>query len=120
MEGYTAKRLYRYLDKKAYDGKKQFHIGLRKLAEERLGMQSGQQTKHIKYALKLAHEQLIAIGFLESVIYRQGREDIIVCYTFGDKPPLMTNPIADKLIEHGLKPQVAMSLIRIYSDEQKE
>lgn len=117
LDGYTAKSLYRYLDKKAYDGKKCFHIGLRKLAEEKLLMEPGQKNFHIKDSLKSAHEQLIEIGFLESVDYRQGRDDIVVVYTFGNKPPLITNPIADKLIEHGLRPPVAMSLAKVYSEE---
>lgn len=116
LNGYVARRLYRYLDKKAYDGKLKFEIGLSKLSE-RLGLGANYYPSQIKRLLEKAHEQLRQKEFIKSASFRTGKDDIIVCYIFGNKSIPTTSHIADKLIEHGLRPQVAMGLIQTYSQE---
>jgi hypothetical protein len=63
LEGPLAKRLYRYLDKKAYN-KKKFEINLFTLAEVHLGLQKCKYLSQIKQQLSHAHEELVKAGFL--------------------------------------------------------
>jgi len=70
FESAVTKRLYRYLDKKAYN-KKKFEIGLFTLAEVHLGLQKTKYASHIKEKLNPAHEELIKAGFLESADYQK-------------------------------------------------
>ncbi|MGD9520236.1 MAG: replication initiator protein A, partial [Armatimonadota bacterium] len=63
----VSRRLYRYLDKKRYDGKGQFRIGMQKLAFEKLGMSRTYYPSHIRAELARAHEELLGIGFLRTV-----------------------------------------------------
>ncbi len=83
-----SRRLYRYLDKKRYDGKRHYRINLRKLAFEKLGMSRSYFPSHIKQELRRAHDELQDKGFLESVEYqREGQEELVV-YQFAsaDQP----------------------------------
>lgn len=87
LKKYITKRLYRYLDKKRYNNKKQFEIELFRLVEKHLGMTKYKYSSEIKRKLKPAHEELIKIGFLKSVTYLSTADgsSIKVVYVFNDK-----------------------------------
>jgi hypothetical protein len=82
LSGPIAKKLYRYLDKHRWDNKRQYRIGLSKLAMH-LGLAEGYPSQW-KQRLQGAHDQLLAQGFLASVEYVAGREEELVAYTFSD------------------------------------
>lgn len=72
LESVITKRLFRYLDKKAYN-KKKFEIGLFTLAHVHIGFNE-ETYKHastIKQKLTPAHEELIKTGFLKSANYQK-------------------------------------------------
>jgi len=86
LESAITKRLYRYLDKKAY-GKKKFEIGLFTLAYAHLGFneETYKHASNIKQKLTPAHEELIKAGFLKSAEYHKtadGTSEKVV-YHFG-------------------------------------
>ncbi len=64
-----AVRLYRYLDKKAYDGRPNFEIELATLCERHLGMAPNPYPSKLKERLKPAHEELLGRGFLAGIEY---------------------------------------------------
>lgn len=64
-----AVRLYRYLDKKAWDGRAWFEIELSVLCERHLAMAPNPFPSKLKERLKTAHDELLARGFLASVEY---------------------------------------------------
>jgi len=82
-----ARRLFRYLDKKRYDGKATYRMRLSKLAFEKLGMSRNYYPSQIKRELKRAHQELFDKRFLSNVDYykqRRGAEEIII-YTFAPR-----------------------------------
>jgi plasmid replication initiation protein len=90
LESSITKKLYRYLDKKAYRNNV-FTINLFKLAYNRLGFDDEvyKYASKIKEKLDPAHEELVKAGFLKSAIYQKtadGTSDKVV-YTFTDKKP---------------------------------
>jgi len=92
LESSITKRLYRYLDKKKYDGKRQFSINLFTLAYNHIGFDKTTYKKPslIKQKLDPAHEELINAGFLKSMEYQKtsdGDSEKVV-YTFGRKAEL--------------------------------
>ncbi len=126
------KRLYRFLDKKKYDGKPRFEIGIRKLAS--LLPLKDDYPSHIKIALEKAHDELIEKGFLISVDYEKGKggEEKAV-YRFPKKLlntdkyeelelPLLLDreniTIIKQLEERGITKRVAQALGRNYPVEQ--
>lgn len=84
LKGAIALRFYRYLDKKAYDGKTTFEIELKRLCEMHLGMASATYTSTLKTRLKPAHDELQTRGFLGETTYEpmKTRKGEKVCYTF--------------------------------------
>jgi len=85
-----AKRLFRYLDKKKYDGKRKFEIGIFNLAEAHLGLKLCKYPSQIKQQLNPAHEELIQAGFLKSAEYQKtsdGSSEKVV-YHFGQQTKL--------------------------------
>lgn len=64
-----ALRLYRYLDKKAFKGRRCFEVELTALCERHLGMRTSPYPSKHKERLRPAHEELIARGFLQNVEY---------------------------------------------------
>jgi hypothetical protein len=62
-----SRRLFRYLDKKRYDGKAVFRIGMQKLAFEKLGMSRHYFPSHIRQELRRAHDELCENGYLRGV-----------------------------------------------------
>ncbi len=90
LESALAKRLYRYLDKKAYN-KKKFEIGLFALAEVHLGLRLCKYSSQIKQQLEPAHGELIQTGFLKSADYQKtsnGTSEKAV-YRFGQRAELV-------------------------------
>jgi hypothetical protein len=79
-----ALRLYRYLDKKAFNGRRTFEIELGVLCDRHLGMRPNPYPSKYKERLAGAHEELIEQGFLESVSYlpMKTKKSEKVCYTF--------------------------------------
>lgn len=69
LKSSIALRLYRYLDKKSYGGRPSFEIELAALCERHLGMRPSPYPSKYKERLKPAHEELMAHGFLQSVVY---------------------------------------------------
>lgn len=77
-------RLFRYLDKKTYDGKGSFEIELHRLCETHLGMTPAPYNSQLKQRLKPAHDELRDRGFLVEVTYApmKTRDGEKVRYTF--------------------------------------
>ena len=124
----VSRRLYRYLDKKRYDGKDSFHIGLKKLAFEKLGMSRTYYPSHIKQELKRAHDELQEHGFLTAVEYAESKTtgDEQVVYWFTRRKYLVARELptaevgeelAAGLLEVGVTPQVAKQLVGEFGDE---
>jgi len=132
-----SRRLYRYLDKKRYDGKGHYRIGLRKLAFEKLGMSRTYYPSHIKQELHRAHDELLSHGFLKSVEYQHpsavssrrrsdgGGEELVVYYftqrkhrTGNQLPqPEQAGDLLDDLAHYGVTPAVGRQLIQQSGDE---
>jgi plasmid replication initiation protein len=123
-----SRRLYRYLDKKRYDGKGQYRIGVRKLAFEKLGMSRNYYLSNIKQELQRAHHELIQNGFLQDVEYERGgsgAEEIVVYYFTQRKFLVAHTPqetdvaqeLCEQLLEQGVTPAVSRQLVRDFGDE---
>ncbi len=84
LKGDIALRLYRYLDKKVYDGRSRFEIELGALCERHLGMRAARYPSKHKERLKGAHDELIGRGVLQSVSYEpmKSKKAEKVCYLF--------------------------------------
>lgn len=83
-------RLFRYLDKKVFDGRPTFEISLSDLCLH-LGMETrGRYASNLKAGLLPAHEELLEHGFLRSVSYSplKGRKGDKVCYVFPPRAEL--------------------------------
>lgn len=108
------RRLFRYLDKKRYGGRRTFEIGLQKLAFERLGLSRTYTTPaQIKRRLDAAHQELVDRGFLAKTEYATMNDGHPkVSYHFAqptlDLPGL--DPMAAKLESLGVSPHVARDL----------
>jgi hypothetical protein len=130
FESAVSKRLYRYLDKKAYN-KKKFEIGLFILAEAHLGLQKTKYASHIKEKLSPAHEELLKAGFLklaeyqktsdgssEKVVYhfRQRVELAEPCQASGpcDQAPALDAELLARLIEIGVTKKIAEQILLEY------
>ncbi len=110
----VSRRLYRYLDKKRYDGKPQFRIGMYKLAFEKLGMSRTYYPSHIRAELARAHEELLRIGFIRGVDYVQSSVtgEPIVVYKFGRRqPPVAEAELVERLVKLGMAEPVAVELV---------
>jgi hypothetical protein len=85
LKGDTALRLFRYLDKKAYGGRKGFEIELAGLCERHLGMKPTRYDSTRKARLKSAHDELLERGFLREVSFApmKTRKAEKACYAFG-------------------------------------
>jgi hypothetical protein len=126
----VSRRLYRYLDKKRYDGKDSFRIGVKKLAFEKLGMSRTYYPSHIKQELKRAHDELVESGFLSTVEYveaKGGGEEQAV-YRFTRRKYLVTKelPTAEAgeelragLEQVGVTTAVARQLVGEFGDEAR-
>ncbi len=73
LQSDIALRLYRYLDKKAYDGRPSFEVDIFNLCIGHLGMKPNLFPSKLKERLKPAHDELIARGFLHEVEYEKTR-----------------------------------------------
>lgn len=73
LQSDIALRLYRYLDKKAYDGRQTFEVDIFNLCIGHLGMKPNLFPSKLKERLKPAHDELIARGFLHDVEYEKTR-----------------------------------------------
>ena len=124
----VSRRLYRYLDKKRYDGKPTFRIRLKKLAFEKLGMSRSYYPSQIKRELARAHEDLARTGFLSNVRYEKspGNSEELVVYTFthrkrqvSEQPPAPDHAreLVEMLQEAGVSGAVARQLVDEFGDE---
>jgi len=125
-----SRRLFRYLDKKRYDGKATFRIRIKKLAFEKLGMSRNYYPSHIKQELKRAHDELLETGFLTRIDYEKpkGREEERVVYHFTrrkyltpeSRPTVEQTPeLVDELVDAGVTRGVAGKLVRDFGDEAR-
>lgn len=82
-----ALRLYRYLDKKSYDGRKEFEVELAVLCERHLGMKPCRYPSKFKERLSPAHDELLERRFLSGVRYEamSTKKAEKVCYTFAER-----------------------------------
>jgi len=93
-----ALRLYRYLDKKSYDGRKEFEVELAVLCERHLGMKPCRYPSKFKERLSPAHDELLARRFLSGVRYEpmSTKRAEKVCYTFAERrassPSILPSP----------------------------
>ncbi len=87
LDSPLALRLYRYLDKKAFNARRSFEIELTALCERHLGMRTSPYPSKHKERLRPAHEELMARGFLQSVEYEpmKTRKGEKVRYTFSSR-----------------------------------
>ncbi len=115
------RRIFRYLDKKRYGGRRTFEIGLHRLAFERLGLSRTYTTPaQIKRRLDPAHKELIERGFLAKAEYgtmADGNPKVV--YTFA-QPTLelsIADPMAQRLEEIGVSPGVARELSEEHDPE---
>jgi len=129
LDSPIARRLYRYLDKKRYDGKPVFQIGLEKLCFEHLGLsRSYRFPSQLRQKLARGHQELIDRGFLRSVRYepmaRGGQKAI---YEFAKveeaEPDYPDEPERDEILawelqEVGVSETSARQLVRNYPEEQ--
>lgn len=132
LESALAKRLYRYLDKKAY-GKGRFEIGLFTLADVHLGLKLCKYSSQIKQQLEPAHNELIKVGFLKSTECRKtsdGSSEKVI-YTFFDKAEMKEEMLVEadsqsmpcdselltRLVEIGITHKVAEQIVREYTAE---
>ena len=122
LETPLAKRLFRFLDKKAYNNRA-FEIGVMRLAEK-LPVHDAYPSQ-VKRRLDEAHRELVAKGFLSEVHYdrRRDGEDKVV-YTFARpralpaQPALLLNPTVEMLVERGITRSAAEELARVYPVER--
>jgi len=122
-----ARRLYRYIDKKRYDGKGTYRIGIRKLAFEKLGMSRNYYPSHIKQELARATSELLEAGFLESVEYDKTRgdeEQVVFHFTrrkhLTDRhrqPDKAIARLTQDVIDLGVTSAVAHAMIEDFGDE---
>jgi hypothetical protein len=134
LESAITKRLYRYLDKKRYDGKRKFEINLFNLAETHLGLQKTKYASHIKEKLNPSHEKLIQVGFLKSAEYCKTMDGVSekVIYTFGSGAEMTEvvpveagsresmpcdSELLTRLVEIGITHKVAEQIVREYTAE---
>lgn len=117
-----AKRLFRFLDKKAYNNRT-FEIGVMRLAEK-LPVHDAYPSQ-VKRRLDEAHKELIRQGFLAEVRYdrkRDGEEKVV--YTFArprQSPPeeeAPPNPLVELLVERGIARTVAEDLVEHHPEER--
>jgi hypothetical protein len=103
-------RLYRYLDKKRFDGKGKFTIGLRLLCDVHLGMKPAKYDSKYRERLNNAHQELIAAGFLDSVTdaiakpkVKGEKGEAQVVYTFAQREvpslPQLVTPSSQPLLQ---------------------
>lgn len=125
-----ARRLFRYLDKKRYDGKATYRIRLKKLAFEKLGMSRNYYPSQIKRELERAHEELKEKGCIKDFSYyepkRRGAEELVI-YRFAprkwDKSPYQRqlkaaedDSVFGDLVALGVTSNVARELVANYSE----
>lgn len=122
LESPLAKRLFRFLDKKAYNNRT-FEIGVMRLAEK-LPVHDAYPSQ-VKRRLDEAHRELLEQRFLADVRYdrrRDGEEKVV--YTFArsrmslpEQPPAAPDPIADMLVERGITRTAAEELSQSFPEE---
>lgn len=127
LQSNLSRRLYRYLDKKRYDGKGAYRIGLKKLAFEKLGMSRNYYPSHIKQELARANAELLESGFLEGVEYetsRRGEEQVVFHFTRRkhlvslDAPSTDTaTELTEEISQLGVTPAIARRLVEEFGDE---
>jgi len=142
LDSSITKRLYRYLDKKRYDGKKKFGMDLLTLAYTHIGFDEKvyKYASLIKHKLNPAHEELIKAGFLKSAEYQKTSDGTSekVIYTFGRKVELAeadgasgengnkavpepadreTDPLLARLLEIGVTRAMAKKIFKEFSRE---
>jgi hypothetical protein len=128
-----ARRLFRYLDKKRYDGKATYRMRLTRLAFEKLGMSRKYYPSQIKRELKRAHDELMEKSFLRAVNYyqprRRGAEEVVV-YTFAPRrrpgasgaelPRGDEDGLYGRLLALGITASVASQLVANYAEHHME
>jgi len=140
LESSVTKRLYRYLDKKRYDGKRKYEIDLFSLAENHIGLQKAKFASQIKEKFDVAHNELIQNGFLKGVEYKKTADGVSekVIYTFGKKtelaesdavspgkkektfrepPAQVDDPLLARLLEIGVTRAMARKIFKEFSRE---
>ena len=116
LKGDIALRLYRYLDKKSYDGRHQFEIELAALCERHLGMRTARYASTYKARLKTAHQELIKHGILARVVYKpmKSKKAEKVCYSFAETRPIL--PQEDASEDPNATPALAQSQTSLEAD----
>jgi hypothetical protein len=112
------RRLFRYLDKKRYGGRRVFEIGLQRLAFERLGLSRTYTTPaQIKRRLDPAHKELVERGFLARAEYgtmTDGNPKVMYHFAQPTLDLVESDPTARKLEALGVSPGVARELVEEY------
>lgn len=112
------RRLFRYLDKKRYGGRRVFEIGLQRLAFERLGLSRTYTTPaQIKRRLDPAHKELVERGFLAKAEYGKmadGNPKVMYHFAQPTLELVEADPTARKLEEIGVSSGVARELVEEY------
>lgn len=115
------RRLFRYLDKKRYGGRRTFEIGLHRLAFERLGLSRTYVTPaQIKRRLDPAHRELVERGFLARAEYgcmADGNPKATYHFMQPTLEIALPDPIAQRLEGLGVTPAVARELAEEHDSE---
>lgn len=120
LDGYVARRLYRYLDKHAYDGKPSFSIGVDALAFSHLGMPKHYPPSKVRRFLDAAHVELIGAGFLSDAAYRDGKDGgRVVSYRFvRAKDRGQARALIDELVAVGVSPVSARQIVSEFAADR--
>jgi hypothetical protein len=129
LDSPIARRLYRYLDKKRYDGKPVFQIGLQKLCFEHLGLSRTYRfPSQLRQKLERAHHELVERVFLRSVRYEpmaSGGEKVVYEFARAEKAEPEQEPtftaddlLAADLEEVGVSQRVARDLVADYDEDE--
>ncbi len=115
------RRIFRYLDKKRYGGRRTFEIGLHRLAFERLGLSRSYTTPaQIKRRLDPAHRELIERGFLAKAEYgtmADGNPKVVYHFAQPTLELPSMDPMAQRLEAMGVSPGVARELVEEHDPE---
>lgn len=121
LESPTAKKLYRYLDKRRYSNPSHIELDLFRLTDA-LPLTPGFPSK-IKQVLAEPHRQLQNIDFLKNVQFFQSPKSRLwrILYTFPEKTVeakrgLIHGPLAKMLTSRGISHNVAEMLAQTYPD----
>jgi hypothetical protein len=116
----TAKRLFRFLDKRFGSGRREWEFDLHEFAFEHIGLSRNYDTGKIKEKLQPAIQELESEGFLAEMTreqrYRKRGKQWQVRFTQASKRRIesatQVNALVEELTKRGVSPNAASDLVR--------